>query len=79
MEIIKTLWMLDVLYDDGTWSRLVPLYAVDEQEAWIEAQRWAFRNETPLSKNLRLIHFPCGFTIHTCMLAGYIEQEKSKE
>ncbi len=65
MEIAKTLWILDVPYKDMRGSVLVPLYAEDEQEAWIEAQRWALQCERILPKNATLVHFPRGFTIHT--------------
>ncbi len=40
MEPNKTLWMLDIVR--GKWGELIPIYAVDQTEAWIEAQRWAY-------------------------------------
>lgn len=48
MQSAKTLWILDVPYEDIKGSLLVPLYAEDEQEAWMEAQRWALRCERTL-------------------------------
>ena len=39
MQTTKTLWMLD--YRTEGWSHLIPIYAENEQGAWIEAYRWA--------------------------------------
>ena len=70
MEIKKTLWLLE--YGDGHIGRLVPLYAVDESGAWLEAAAWAIRNGVILPETAALIHFPHGFTIHRCTLPGEI-------
>ncbi len=71
MQTAKTLWILDVPYEDMRGSVLVPLYAEDEQEAWIEAQRWALQRERTLPTSATLVHFPRGFTVHTYnMLPG---------
>ena len=79
METAKTLWILDVPYEDIRGSLLVPLYAEDEQEAWMEAQQWALQHERTLSKNVALTHFPRGFTMHTYnMLPGEKEESASE-
>ena len=70
MEIAKTLWMLDVPYESINGSVLVPLYAEDEQEAWIEAHRWALRCERTLPEGTTLIHFPDGFRMYRRVLPG---------
>lgn len=74
METAKTLWLLDIPYGIGRGSLLVPLYAVDEQEAWVEAHLWALRNERPLPKDTTLVHFPRGFTTHMRTLPGRLEE-----
>ena len=71
MESKKTLWMLDL--PRGAWSSLVPLYALDEEEAWSEAQRWAIRNEKPLPDSAALVHFPHGFTVHHRTIPGTLK------
>ena len=76
MQIMKTLWMLD--YRTAEWSHLVPIYAVDEQEAWIEAYDWAVQHDVTLLENTMLIHFPYGFTVHKRVLPGHIEESKLK-
>jgi len=50
MQSAKTLWMLDVPYESIRGSLLIPLYAEDENEAWIEAHRWALRRDRPFHK-----------------------------
>ncbi len=76
MEIKKTLWLLE--YGNEHVGRLVPLYAVDESGAWLEAAAWAIRNRVVLPETATLIHFPQGFTIHRCTLPGEII-EKGEE
>lgn len=78
MKTIKTLWMLDVPYEDNRGSQLVPLYAEEEQDAWIEAQRWALRCDRTLPTNVKLIHFANGFTVHRRVLPGSIEENVSE-
>ena len=74
MQTTKTLWMLD--YRTGEWSHLVPIYAVDEQGAWVEAYRWATQHGVTLSKDALLIHYPNGFTVHMSELPGRAEESK---
>lgn len=76
METAKTLWLLDIPYGIGRWGLLIPLYAVDEQEAWIEAQCWALQNDRPLPEDATLVHFPQGFTVNRFVLPGYLEEKK---
>ncbi|MGH2494100.1 MAG: hypothetical protein ACRDIV_05290 [Ktedonobacteraceae bacterium] len=79
MQSAKTLWILDVPYEDIKGSLLVPLYAEDEQEAWMEAQRWALRCERTLPTDVKLVHFPRGFTMHTFnMLTGQKEESTNE-
>ena len=79
MKAAKTLWMLDVPYKDIRGSLLVPLYAEDEQEAWIEAQRWALQHERTLPTNATMVHFANGFTVYRRMLPGSIEKSASEQ
>lgn len=72
MQTTKTLWMLD--YRIGKWSHLVPIYAEDEQEAWVEAYCWATQHEIVLPEDATLVHFPHGFTIHRRVLPGRAEK-----
>ena len=74
MQITKTLWML--AYQTGEASHLVPMYAEDEQGAWIEAYRWAAQHEVVLPEDAVLIHYPNGFTVHMSELAGRFEEDK---
>ena len=74
MQTTKTLWMLD--YRTGEWSHLVPIYAVDEQRAWVEAHLWATQHEIVLPEDTMLIHFPNGFMVHMSELPGRIEESK---
>mgnify|MGYP001292096154 CR=1 FL=1 len=74
MQSTKTLWMLD--YRTGAWSHLVPIYAVDEQEAWCEVQQWAVQHEIILSDDATLVHFPHGFTVHRRVIPGRTEENK---
>jgi hypothetical protein len=76
METAKTLWMLDVPYEDMKGSVLVPLYAVDEQEAWIEAYHWAVQRERTLPATATLVHFPNGFTMYRRVLPGRSEENQ---
>ncbi len=78
MQTAKTLWMLDVPYKEIRGSILVPLYAEDEQEAWIEAQRWALRCERTLPTNATLVHFANGFTMYRQVLPGSIKDSASE-
>ncbi len=78
METTKTLWMLDVPYEGIRGSLLVPLYAEDEHEAWIEAHRWALRHERTLPQGTTLIHFPNGFTVYRRVLPGIFEGSTSE-
>jgi hypothetical protein len=78
MKTAKTLWMLDVPYEEIRGSVLVPLYAEDEQEAWIEAQRWALRSDRTLPTNAKLVHFSQGFTMYRRVLPGSIEESASE-
>ena len=71
MQTTKTLWMLD--YRQGKWSNLVPIYAVDEQEAWRKAHSWAEQHNVLLSEDATLVHFPHGFTIYRRVLPGSVE------
>ena len=73
MEQAKTLWLLDI--QRGAWGQLIPLYAADEEEAWVEAHRWAVRNETPLPSDAALVHFPVGFTVHHQTISGTLKGE----
>ena len=68
MQITKTLWMLD--YRTAELSHLIPIYAVDEQEAWTEAYHWAVQRNVTLPEDATLIHFPQGFTMHRRTLPG---------
>jgi hypothetical protein len=79
METTKTLWMLDVPYESIRGCLLVPLYAEDEQEAWIEAHRWALRNERTLPQGTTLIHFPNGFTVYRRVLPGKEESTSERK
>ncbi len=72
METAKTLWMLD--YRTGGWSHLIPIYAVDEQEAWVEAYHWAVQHGVTLPEDATLIHYPQGFTMHRRALPGRSEE-----
>ena len=74
MQTSKTLWMLDAPYKEIRGSILVPLYAEDEQEAWIEAHRWALRCERTLPSNATLVHFANGFTVYRRVLPGSVEE-----
>jgi len=74
MQSTKTLWMLD--YRTGAWSHLIPIYAVDEQEAWTEVYHWSERQNVTLPEDARLIHFPHGFTMHRRILPGRSETSK---
>ncbi len=64
--------MLD--YRTGEASKLVPIYAVDEQEAWVEAYHWATRRGVTLPEDATLIHYPNGFTVHMSDLPGCAEE-----
>ena len=75
MEQTKTLWLLDVR--SGTWGQLIPIYAVDEDEAWVEAHLWASKNETSLPESAILTHFPNGFMTYRKTLPG--TEEKGKQ
>jgi len=79
METMKTLWMLDVPYESIRGCLLVPLYAEDEQEAWIEAHRWALRHERTLPQGTTLIHFPNGFTVYRRVLPGREESTSERD
>jgi len=72
MQSAKTLWMLD--YRQGGWGQLVPLYAEDEHEAWIEAYSWATQHEIALPQDAILTHFPNGFTVYRRVLPGQVEE-----
>jgi len=74
MQITKTLWML--AYQTGEVGRLVPMYAEDEQGAWIEAYRWAAQHEVVLPEDAVLIHYPNGFTVHMSQLPGRVGENK---
>ncbi len=74
MEITKTLWMLD--YRTGAWSRLIPIYAEDEQGAWVEAYHWATQHDIVLPEDATMVHFPHGFTVHRRTLPGCTEESK---
>ncbi len=74
MQSTKTLWMLD--YRIGAWSHLVPIYAMDEQEAWIETYHWAMQHDIVLPEDATLVHFPHGFRVHKCTLPGRAEESK---
>ncbi len=78
MKTAKTLWMLDVPYEEIRGSMLVPLYAEDEQEAWIEAHRWALRCDRMLPTNAKLVHFAQGFTVNRRVLPGSLEARASE-
>ena len=71
MEV--TLWMLDFRneYTSGM-GELVPLYAEDEESAWVEAHCWAMQQGTVIPETAILVHFPHGFTIHRQTLPGKI-------
>lgn len=75
MQSAKTLWMLEVPYESIRGCVLVPLYAEDEQQAWIEASRWAAKRERTLPPGTALLHFPNGFTVHRHMLPGKLEEK----
>src|SRR5260370_33530070 len=77
MEIKKTLWLLE--YGNEHVGRLVPLYAVDESGAWLEAAAWAIRNRVVLPETATLIHFPQGFTIHRYTLPGEIIEKRQQK
>ena len=72
MQITKTLWMLD--YRTEGCCHLIPIYAVDEQGAWVEAYRWATQHGVPLPEDAMLIHYPNGFTVHMSELPGCAEE-----
>ncbi len=74
MQITKTLWML--AYQTGEVGRLVPMYAEDEQGAWVQAYRWAAQHEVVLPEDAVLIHYPNGFTVHMSQLPGRVEEDK---
>lgn len=74
MQTTKTLWMLD--YRTEGWSHLIPIYAEDEQGAWIEAYRWAAQRGVPLPEDAMLFHFPNGFTVHKSELPGRAKESK---
>ena len=79
MESTKTLWMLDVPYESIRGSLLIPLYAEDENEAGIEAHRWALRRDRTLPQGSTLIHFPNGFTVHRHMLPGKLAEKANEQ
>ena len=79
MQSAKTLWMLDVPYESIRGSLLIPLYAEDENEAWIEAHRWALRHDRTLPQGTTLIHFPNGFTVHRHMLPGKLAEKANEQ
>jgi hypothetical protein len=68
MQSTKTLWMLD--YRTGEWGHLIPIYAVDEHEAWAEAYHWAVRHDVTLSEDATLVHFPHGFMVYRRVIPG---------
>ena len=72
MQITKTLWML--AYQTGESSHLVPMYAENEQGAWVEVYHWATQHEITLPKDAMLIHYPNGFTVHMSELPGCVEE-----
>ena len=72
MQTTKILWMLD--YRTGEASKLVPIYAVDEQGAWVEAYHWATQRGVALPEGTMLFHFPNGFTVHTRDLPRRVEE-----
>ena len=74
MQITKTLWVLD--YRRGSWNDLVPLYAEDEHEAWVEAYHWATQREIVLPEDAMLIHFPHGFTVYQRILPGHAGENR---
>ncbi len=74
MQITKTLWMLD--YRTGEWSHLIPIYAEDEQGAWVEAYHWAVQHGVTLPEDATLVHFPHGFTVYRRTLPGCAEESK---
>ena len=76
MQIAKTLWMLAYQTGDASHlvsAHLIPIYAENEQEAWIEAYHWATQHQVTLAKDTMLIHYPNGFTVHKSDLPGVIE------
>ncbi len=77
MQITKTLWMLN--YRTGEWSHLIPIYAVDEHEAWVEAYHWVAQHEITLTETATLIHFPHGFTVYRRVLPGRAEGNNSEQ
>ena len=76
MQITKTLWVLD--YQQGTWGYLIPIYAEDEHEAWVEAYHWAMQHDVTLPEDAVLVHFPNGFTIHMSRLTGQAEVNRGE-
>jgi hypothetical protein len=75
MQSTKTLWLLD--YCVGTWSNLIPIYAEDEQQAWVDAHCWAMQHNVVLPEDTILIHFPHGFTVHKCVLPGQVVENST--
>lgn len=74
METAKTLWMLD--YRAGEWGHLIPIYAVDEHEAWVEVYHWAVRHDVTLPEDATLVHFPHGFTVYRRVIPGRTKENK---
>ena len=72
MQITKTLWMLDY-HRDGQYQ-LIPIYAEDEQGAWVEAYLWATQCGLTLPEDAVLIHYSNGFTLHMSELPGRVEE-----
>lgn len=66
-----TLWILD--YGDRHAGKLVPLYAVDEETARVEARLWAMKHKITLPEAITLLHFPRGFTIFRRILPGELK------
>lgn len=59
----KTLWLLS--YEEYGWSRLRPVYAEDQTEAWNKALVYAREQHIMLPSTATLHHYPHGFD--TCI------------
>lgn len=67
----KMLWILEYTEGDGYWCKLVPFYAVSEQDAEQQVQKWIEQRPYKIVRT-GLRPYPQGFRIHREMLPGKI-------
>lgn len=73
VEIVptKTLWLLECTEGDGYWYKMVPFYAVSEQDAEAQVQKWIEQQPYEIVRT-GLRPYPQGFRIRREMLPGKI-------